>query len=289
MKKSKLILIPNNNDFFFNKYKSVVENVTLKDNYYRLYNTDQKFMLILLRTDYEKINKEFWTKEKLEELDKALTEIYSQDKIVIAIHWGGEENNTYLNKYILPNTDANFKLNNGEGYLTFYSDSNDDISLKTHDNIYSFLIDRVEKLSLDYQKKKLINLWLPLAIDIQGLSEVENENYYNDIKKELFHNGIETEYYNSLKSFPKEGEFSRWEEIKEKLQSEYKNFNSSQLVELIYSKDYSEFSKNKANYLDKKINGRTNPNYLPNWLQKVVEVFDDKIKGGSKETTEVQK
>lgn len=119
---------------------------------------------------------------------------------------------------------------------------------------------------LDAQKKTLINLWLPLAIDIQGLSEVQNDEtkaseYFNEIKKE-------TTYLESLKSFPKDDEFPRWEEIKKELKNDYEHFKPADLVnEICTKKNFSNFDKK---YL-------SNPNFLPNWLQEVVKVIDEKL------------
>ncbi len=153
------------------------------------------------------------------------------------------------------------------------------------------------KLDLEYQKKKTINLWLPLAINIQGLSEVGKENggeYFNEIKNELIKYKQESDkekakvqesvnkkrvnYFDSLTSFPEENEFPRWEEIKNSLEGEYKNFTPSDLVnDILSANDYNSFKSNENKYLDSKINNKPNPTYLPNWLQEVVSILDDKI------------
>jgi len=172
------------------------------------------------------------------------------------------------------------------------------------------------KLDLENQKKKLINLWLPLAIDIQGLSEVQNdtqkaEKYFKEVKKE-------TEYLNSLSSFPKEEDFPRWEEIKEELKNGYNKFDYKDLVDKFIKNDFNSFSVN-TNYLkvekeeteelkqlksevdNLKSNNRLdefekkkkeleekmkNPHFLPNWLQEVVNIRDEKIKDTSKPVKE---
>ena len=156
------------------------------------------------------------------------------------------------------------------------------------------------------KKKKIINLWLPLAIDIQGLSEVQRDTkkadeYFKEVNKE-------TEYLNSLSSFPKD--FPRWEEIKKELRDGYDEFDYKDLVDKFIKNDFNILSVN-TNYLKvekeetkelkqlkdvvddlRKKNEQEkfeekkkeleekmkNPNFLPNWLQKVVEVIDDKIK-----------
>ena len=138
------------------------------------------------------------------------------------------------------------------------------------------------KLDLENHKKNIINLWLPLAIDIQGLSEVKNNDekaneYFAEIKEEK-------EYLNSLLSFPKEEDFPRWKEIieelrKDKTKKNYADFNPSTLVEVI-KKDQSDFNSlmnNELKYLEKENNKSLNPNFLPNWLQEVVTIINKKI------------
>ena len=115
---------------------------------------------------------------------------------------------------------------------------------------------------LEEQKKKLINLWLPLAIDLQGLSEVQNDlikaqQYFKEIKKE-------NDYLNSLNSFPKEEDFPRWEEIKNELNNDYRDFNPVELVKAIKLKD-----KDNLPILD--------PSLLTSWLKEVVSILDTKI------------
>jgi hypothetical protein len=130
-----------------------------------------------------------------------------------------------------------------------------------------------EKISYEGQKKKLINLWMPLAIDILGLSEVEEEkrkNYYNEIKTELtIPEGKENDYCLSLKYFPKNTEFPGWEDIKSGLDPKYKDFDPTKLVVEIYDKDYNSFNKEFFN--------RDKPNFLPKWLQEVINKIDKEI------------
>lgn len=145
------------------------------------------------------------------------------------------------------------------------------------------------KLDLEYQKKNIINLWLPLAIDIQGLSEVQNdktkvEKYFQEIKNEI-------EYLKSLKSFPNDDEFPRWKEIKQALNNNektksYSDFNPKSIVEMLLSEETTldSFKRSEAKYLGKEKDSNPNPNFLPNWLQEVVKVIDDKIKESSQHT-----
>jgi len=132
------------------------------------------------------------------------------------------------------------------------------------------------KLDLENHKKNIINLWLPLAIDIQGLSEVKDNQeksnkYFTEINKE---NG----YLNLLSSFSKEEDFPRWDEIKSTLSTDYKNFNPTELVSAIISaQDFNSFKLNDKQYLESKIGDNPNPNFLPNWLQEVVTIINKKI------------
>ncbi|MEM4230813.1 MAG: hypothetical protein QXF25_02975 [Candidatus Pacearchaeota archaeon] len=140
------------------------------------------------------------------------------------------------------------------------------------------------KLDLKYQKKKIINLWLPLAIDIQGLSEVQNDKekadkYFEEIQKE-------TDYLNSLKSFPKDDEFPRWNEIKQALNSKsetksYADFNPNSIAETVLNTQttFNSFKGDEAKYLEKEKDSNPNPNFLPNWLQEVVRVIEKKLEG----------
>ena len=128
-------------------------------------------------------------------------------------------------------------------------------------------------------KKILINLWLPLALDIQGLSEVQNDfkkaqKYFDEVRKELVDNGKETTYCESLKLFPNikeeevDDEIPEWNEIKEELQNCYKDFDPTEVVnQIAQNEDYSKF--NNKYFSD--------PKFLPNWLQEVVRVIDKKI------------
>lgn len=139
------------------------------------------------------------------------------------------------------------------------------------------------KLDLEYQKKNLINLWLPLAIDIQGLREVQKDEkkakeYYKEIREELINNDNETEYCKSLKLFPKfkiddiEEDLPEWDEINGELNNGYNTFNPLDLVNEI-------LKKHSFNDFDKKY--FSDPNFLPNWLQEVVKVIDEKLKQNS--------
>jgi len=166
------------------------------------------------------------------------------------------------------------------------------------------------ELELEYQKKMIIKLWLPLAIDIQGLSEVQNDTVKAD--EYLAEVNNETEYLESLKSFPEDDDFPRWAEIRDK--NGYKEFDFKKFLDALTNNDFGlllnstnylrvekeeteeiKKLKNEVAELEKKSNEEEyekkkkeleekmkNPNFLPNWLQDVVGVIDEKIKESSK-------
>ena len=83
-----------------------------------------------------------------------------------------------------------------------------------------FLTNLTKIKPVEMLKKSFLNTWLPLSIDLQGLSEVEkqegkdNEEYFNEIREELrATNGDETDYYKKLKSFPDKNESVIWDDV----------------------------------------------------------------------------
>jgi hypothetical protein len=156
------------------------------------------------------------------------------------------------------------------------------------------------KLDLEYQKKKLINLWLPLAIDMQGVSEVENGKR-NDYLKEVL-NGLDKQ--ENGKSYA-EKLIEGWSEVKKVLLPD----DGKQFLEEKYQikgndKEKIKFPVERENGkpLDpKSLKDFVNKNwenakekivkendadfiskFLPNWLQEVVSIIDKKIQGSSK-------
>jgi len=270
-----VILFPKPQDIYFNRFKDQTDFVKIIIDGIqplKLLKTGNNDLYVLIR-DYniKAPNWEYWNLDNLNLIEQKLKINFNKNEleIIIAVHWGGMENSSALRDQIEPITNRGFTLKNGKFYLTFYSDNNDEIASKSDNEIYSFIILRLEKLTFEYHKRQIINRWLPLAIDIQGLSEVQNDivkskKYFEEIKKE-------TEYLNSLSSFPKEEDFPRWEEIKEKLQNGYKDFNPIELVNEITNKSFSNFDKKYY----------TDPNFLPHWLQEVVNIIDKKIKESS--------
>ncbi len=232
------------------------------DNYtYYIFQNTKIYILIGLDGNGEQLNNAFiWGEKNLKILDTYLRNFFPNDKIIVAIHWGGEGYQAQTKKYV----DLNNKLKDGEISLTYYSEHHDKITMI--DDLIRLVPNIKERVeSKTNLKKTLINLWLPLAIDIQGLSEVQNEThkadeYFNEIK-------METDYLNLLKSFPNE-DFPNWEEIKNELGNGYKEFNPVKLVDEMINKSFTDFDKKYF----------SDPSFLPNWLQEVVRVIDEKLK-----------
>ncbi len=149
------------------------------------------------------------------------------------------------------------------------------------------------QLELDYQKKKIIDLFLPLTIDIQGLSEIEKEKKDSYLKEVLTE--YNTDYPNKLSS--------EWKKVKEilapddrmevlgeafRLTKQEKNkIQSPPFFELLNDagteNKVKEFIENKVkefienNAQQYKTNSKDNT-ALPVWLKDVVDLIDKKIK-----------
>lgn len=205
------------------------------------------------------------------QIDKSQITVNSNDKTTIKVRniRGGNVSK-----------ELNFIYDSNEGMIkSDGADYNNQININNFDKVWHFYWDVIE---LEYQKKNIINLWLPLAIDIQGLSEVQNDTkkateYFNNIKSE-------TAYFESLKSFPNDDEFPQWKEIEVYLKKNehtksYADFKPNSIAEMFLKEenDFNSFKRNEANYLLKEKDGSPNPNFLPNWLQEVVKVIDNKL------------
>lgn|GEM_PF-5039193 len=145
------------------------------------------------------------------------------------------------------------------------------------------------KLDLQYQKKQIINLWLPLAIDIQGLSEVEESKrnaYLNEVLAELEKEENGKKYADFL--------IEGWTEVKKILLPE----DGKQVLEEKYQIKPDEIEKvkfpiekekenennfkklspeNLKSFIEENYKNHSVPNFLPNWLQEVVRVIDSTL------------
>ena len=157
---------------------------------------------------------------------------------------------------------------------------------KIKNKIFEFVWDWYwNKLNLEFQKKKIIDLFLPLAIDIQGLSEIEKE------KKDSYLKEVLTEYNTD---YP-EKLSSEWKKVKEILapndgmevlgeafrltEQEKNKIQSPPFFELLNGagteNKVKEFIENNAQQY--KTNSKDNT-ALPVWLKDVVDLIDKKIK-----------
>ena len=106
---------------------------------------------------------------------------------------------------------------------------------------------------------------------INNIGDYFSSNYFDEVKKE-------TDYLESLKSFPNDDKFPRWEEIKNELNKGYKDFNPVELVnDLKKANSFDSFRRSDRKYLEKGAEHNPEPNFLPNWLQEVVSILDKKI------------
>jgi hypothetical protein len=131
-------------------------------------------------------------------------------------------------------------------------------------------------ISIESQKRKIKELWLPLTIDIQGLSEVKEEkanDYFDQIKNEIIIDGnTKTDYCKSLETFHSEDNGPSWDKIRKQLSGDFRDIDPIDIVNaLVNSSDFNSFKNMGEKYLDKQINNKINPNFLPNWLEEIAK------------------
>jgi len=121
-------------------------------------------------------------------------------------------------------------------------------------------------INLNQKKNRLIKLWLPLAIDIQGLSEYkgeEREKYFDEVS-ESYSKEIIERIEKTL------------EEIKKEIEKEdieiYEKGKYKEVLEFL-SKENSDWEEFCNNYCD---SSSPDKFFLPTWLQNVAKEFDDK-------------
>lgn len=237
----------------------------------QIVNQKPEYLLVLTHFNPQNRNTDI-------QIDKSKITIQSKEKMIAKVRniRGGNVSKEF--NYIYD------KIN---GMINTDSDNyKSQLRIENFDKVWKFYWDVIE---LEYQKKQLINLWLPFAIDIQGLSEVQSkiekaEKYFKKVKEE-------TKYLDSLSHFPKDEDFPRWIEIIEELKKDsrtkpYAEFKPKSIVgELIKEGSTLELFKN-TNYLASKIDDDPNHKFLPNWLQEVVNIIDKKIKESSEQVEE---
>lgn len=185
------------------------------------------------------------------------------------------------------------KLKNSEKSLTFKSYGLTDrekfikITKKQNDK---YILDSgasFEKIEesffqpLVYIKKKLINLWLPLAIDIQGLSEVYQKSQHAE-NKEAWRNKA-LEYWKEIKTSMENGgkKFEQLLEEHNKIIEESTLDGSADEKNEKFVNFLSNFLKNldstKNNELPKKyLNPEDKNSFFPNWLEDYVRQLNEK-------------
>jgi len=123
-------------------------------------------------------------------------------------------------------------------------------------------------INLEEKKNRLIRLWLPLAIDIQGLSEVKEnkkQEYFSEIKEYYKKNKIDQsevdEIINSIKDDGIKEDIMHYKKKYEKI---LKNIESNQ--------------NNLNKFYKKYVNNQNGENFFPSLLQKLIEKLDQQIK-----------
>lgn len=128
-----------------------------------------------------------------------------------------------------------------------------------------------KKKTLEQKKNELVKLWLPLAIDIQGLSEVnlgKREDYFSEI----------IDYYSEKYTSDKDEITKILNKIKDdKIKNHIEKCRnlSKNIINIL--KDSSDKNGADNNFFDKYCNSKKTDSYLPALLQDLAEEFDEKI------------
>lgn len=140
------------------------------------------------------------------------------------------------------------------------------------------------QLELKYQRNKIVNLWLPLAIDIQGLREVPNiikrEEYLKEIENDVEIYADELiEEWNCIKSIlGLKNNFKKNEPIEEVLDNKYRL--SEKEKEHIYSPieiNSGEINKETIISFIRESVEKRNDKSLPEWFVNVIDQIDKKL------------
>lgn len=142
-----------------------------------------------------------------------------------------------------------------------------------NDNFYDVWEYFWEKLDLENQKKKLINHWLPLAIDIQGLSEVYQEfvkTKKTDCEEKVKKYWIDIK--DSVKGFKQL--LSALDEIAEDFEElKVDGAERKKLNVFLDNLKTTEKDKLPVKYLDPK-----GDFFFPHWLESFAKKLDEKLK-----------
>ncbi len=232
-------------------------------------NNEQKIILFFTPVRREDLVRE----ENAIELTTLITnnKCLSENKIFVFLHQSQFAEDT-LKKY------SNLESENC--HLFFIASAQDEIykliesnnNAKLRDNIctedtFNKIWMYYETLTIESIKKKIINLLLPMAIDVQGISdatpnkkteylkEVLNEFNYHQIKIKL--DKIKTESGSIEHLMP--------------------SLNFDSLERFLYNLSVVELEENNVQEIINNYFSLKSELFLPNWLQKIVEDFDNYI------------
>lgn len=190
----------------------------------------------------------------------------------------------------------------GEGGKVYYGDSNYDGLLETEndeentDPKCTIKEENFEKvwdyyrntLTLEYQKKKIVETFLPLAIDQKGLSECSLteglNNYFNDVKTDLEGNAKKIiDDWKEIKKVLANLQVDKKKAVSETEKSDEKDDEKALMYFPLETKDNPEFTEeNLINFVTS--NGENGMvKSIEAWLNEAVGVLDKKINSREKE------
>ena len=259
-----LMLIINGSDFkrwdkkgndFLNFFKNNSKNVS-KDNGV----SELTWLIDIFKKIINMIDDSIWEK------------LNNKNRAELFIHWGGEgrhEATNRLNKtaknlksfpfdVITWSTQDEMKLNVGQ---LFNLDDSEKIIESAKELVESYKAVDIKKKIIEI-KQKTISKWLPLAIDIQGLCEVnekQRNNYFNNLSK-IYPPEFVAEHKRDIN------------EVNYLLNRSIKTDEDklSTFVDELKNNNLSEIEQ--KNYLNPK--GKF---FIPSWLQQLSEQFDEII------------
>lgn len=210
------------------------------------------------------------TNDKIENIIKDET----NNEILIYLHDEPWDPKKHFTKYQKPNkqnvvvqirSGASKPIYGDEGILEASKNNftNENITELPWDDFWDELF-----INLEEKKNKLIQIWLPLAIDIQGLSEVKEKNkrqeYFSDIKEYYKNNKIDQSDIKEISEiFENENIKKQIKKCTQECNNILKKIKSNQEIESFYN-----------NFITKE---KPKEKPFPSLLQKLVEKIDQQI------------